>query len=199
MDTRDSGQSSCWVCTTCTYKYNDRHRHVFCTVCGATTDLQAQKEINENSASTSRTSMNIGRQSQRQIQHLSKLWDRRYYGGKILNNRLRNFNTNDVSFQDLVDPRGLEAAIISTLNVNERAVETIFGKCLNGLYHKDFTLVQIENYNRSYHETTGSILQIRERMIIIRPHFRTNPFSPIKKYGIQHSKFMLLRYEDRFR
>jgi hypothetical protein len=55
-------------------------------------------------------------------EQLHRLWDRRYYGGRVLNNRLREGNEEDVCFVDLVDPRGLEAALMSSFKFADAAV-----------------------------------------------------------------------------
>ena len=127
---------------------------------------------------------------------LQRLRDRRFYHGKIVNSRLRENEENDVAFVDLIDQHGLERALVSSFGFGGGimpAVRVNFGESLQGHHHPDFELVLLDNYDRTTQNCGVQLLQ--ERLVHVRPYFPTNSSNAhYGKYGLQHSKLMVLQY-----
>ena len=57
---------------------------------------------------------------------------RRYYGGRVLGNRLREGDNSEkvTDFYDLVDPCGLKRAFVTTFSHDPNMLLLLFGECL---------------------------------------------------------------------
>ena len=118
---------------------------------------------------------------------LQRLRERRFWKGRVLNNRLRPNEEDDISFLDIVDPNGLERALVTSFGFHPTGLAGIFGECLAGRHHPEFDLALIDNYDRTRMQCglTPSFPPFTERIVHIRPHFETSVSNHFGKYGLQ--------------
>ena len=125
---------------------------------------------------------------------------RRYWDGRVLGNRLHagDNSENITDFYDLVEPKDLQKAFVTTFTHHPDMIPLLFGEALQSNTFQELILVD-------HYDTDRQISGIRpyptqmpypgaEKVQYVFPFFQIKA-----KYGIQHAKLMLLRYPERLR
>ena len=138
-------------------------------------------------------------------------------------NRLHADDESTVNFGDLIDPRGLQRALVTTFGLDPQTVLAHFGAVLEHADFKQLTL--ISDYDRKRYRcgsaATHQVLDaqylgmgpvtdafgrprqvtwqdVSPKILAVAPHFATST-RQAEAYGVQHAKLLLLRYGDRLR
>ena len=122
---------------------------------------------------------------------------KRYWKGKVLLNYLADGpgTDTDTDFLELCDPGGLTSCLFTTFGHDPATVQIIFREAFQSPSFKQ--LVIVDHYDRS-RESEGIQKYLNDKTHLVWPHFPSGSPSVYQgnKYGIQHNKLYLLKYDN---